>query len=150
MAMKKPAKKSGPKKQNPTRIYPDFVDPAADWALGPGIDYFFLPWRQNKDWLPIVILLEGITPNDFQTGAFLDQKDQKESVDLAKFIQFSELGPAGSSVHGEGEYFMASAHRDFFDFLANHSYHEALSKYVKDIILGLPLDAIPLPPSLGR
>jgi len=161
--MKKPPKKSGPQKsgpkksgpkksapqtQNPTRVYPDFVDPAADWALGPGIDYFFLPWRKNKDWLPIVILLEGITPKDFLAGTFLPGAERPELSDV---FQFSELGPEEeAALHGEGAYYMASAHKNFFfEVLADRSYQEALSKHVKDVTIGLPLDAISLPPSLG-
>ena len=63
--------KSAPQKQDAPRVYPDFVDTAAYWALGPGIDYFFLPWRENKEWFPIVISLKGITPEDFLAGTLL-------------------------------------------------------------------------------
>lgn len=142
--MKTPAQSAAPTVQAP--VYPDFVDPAADWALGQGIDYFFLPWRQNQDWLPIAIKLQGITVEGFVTGAFLNLKEQST---LSKLIEFSKLQPKEPALLAEDEYYMASAHKDFFKLLANKDNYETLSKYVKEITLGLPLDSMSLPPKQG-
>lgn len=137
--MRTPAQTPSPQK-NPTAAFPDFVDPAVHWTLGPGIDYFFLPWRQNKDWLPIVILLQGISLDDFKKASFV----------VTGTLVFSQLQPDGSSVHGEGEYYMASAHKDFFlKTLADKPLDELVSQHVREVWLGLPLDSMSLPPSAG-
>jgi hypothetical protein len=133
--------------KGPSGAYPDFVDPAAYWALGPGIDYFFLPWRQNKEWLPIVIQLQGITPDAFLKIEFADDADR---FVLGDFIQFSKLQPEQPSRLEDDEYYMASAHKNFFfRILANKDFQDALSQNIKSISLGLPLDSISLPPSQG-
>jgi hypothetical protein len=147
MAMRSPAQSPVPPAQNPNSVYPDFVDPAAYWALGPGIDYFFLPWRQNKEWFPIVIQLKGIAPEDFLKVEFEDDSDK---LVLGNLIQFSQLQPEEPSLVKDGEYYMASANKNFFfDILANKEFHEQLTRYIGSITLGLPLDSISLPPSQG-
>jgi hypothetical protein len=46
------------------------VDPAIDWALGPGRSYFFAPGEKEKDpWLPVTLHLGSISAGDLASGA---------------------------------------------------------------------------------
>ena len=77
-------------------------------------------------------------------------EDFKKAPFVSGLLEFSQLQPKDASVHGDGEYYMASAHKDFFlKTLAKKPLDELLSNHVKDITLGLPLDALSLPPSEG-
>ena len=48
---------------------PDF-DPYGEWVLGPGRPYYFGA-EGTLPWIPVLLLLDGVTPSEFADGADL-------------------------------------------------------------------------------
>ena len=135
------------------------VDPGADWvlgspsrsrfeeidALGPGGDYFFLPERANRYWMPILVGLAKITVRDFAAGAQFD--GLKDSDTLKKqwtsCTVFSDLDVDGPGATDPNFYCAPTVTKAFFVLLSQQA---ELRKVVASVTLGLPLERESLPP----
>jgi hypothetical protein len=115
------------------------VDPYADWALGPGRTYFFLPGRQDE-WVPVLLQLT-ISVEAFAEGLHLEEQGRgawKESVHVSQL----DIEPEAAA---EDEPYCTAMVREkfFFDALRlNKQVRDA----VADVTLGLPLDSESLAP----
>ena len=162
-----PAKSKSDKSGADLRLsYEHLVDPGADWVLGsptahdfddinklgPGGDYFFLPERKNRYWLPILVGLRKITVDDFAAGA---QFDGLPNSDLLKkqwtsCTVFSVLDIKGPGAADQNFYCAPTVTKAFFDLLSDRP---ELRQVVASVTLGLPVDAellpqtIPIPPA---
>jgi hypothetical protein len=119
------------------------MDPYAEWALGTGRQHFFRPQagRQQR-WLPVLIRLNGISPQAFVDGqSFVDDG---QSLSLWRgSIRLSPLYARRESDSKE-PYCTAMVRLGFFEFLKRN---ETLRAVVTRITIGLPLDAASLPSS---
>jgi hypothetical protein len=114
------------------------ADPYLEWATGAGRTSYFLPGRQDN-WLPVLVLLRGITAKEFASGENLpvDFDFWKISVRVPDFYV------SAPEVPGEQEtYCTALVTEHFFELLNDN---ETLRNFVPQITLGLPLGAESLP-----
>jgi len=145
--------------------YERLVDPGADWVLGsparpafdeittlgPGGDYFFLPERENRYWLPILVGLREITVRDFAAGAQFDGLPESDTLkeQWASCTVFSDLDVDGPGATEPNFYCAPTVTKGFFVLLSRWS---ELRKVVASVTLGLPLEreslprSIPIPP----
>lgn len=157
-----------PAKSKPGKVGADLeiayrllVDPGADWVLGspsrpgfdeidglgPGGDYFFLPERKNRFWMPILVGLRKITVRDFAAGAQFD--GLKDSGTLKQqwtnCTVFSDLDVDGPGATDPNFYCAPTVTKAFFILLSQQA---ELRKVVASVTLGLPLEQESLPPSI--
>ena len=116
------------------------VDPAVDWALGEGNDYFFASQAQRQ-WMPILVQLQRMNAREFQDGKqFLEREADfdvwRSSVRVSKL--YTELADDAEPFR----FCTALVTREFFEFLLSKP---DLRKFVARVTLGLPLDRDSLP-----
>jgi len=115
------------------------VDPAVDWALGEGADYFYA-LHQQRQWMPILVQLKDIDPSRFQEGKeFLRSDEMKRweaSVRVSKLYIRPEAGARPF------RFCTALVTKEFFELLLENP---KLREFVARITLGLPLDRDALP-----
>jgi hypothetical protein len=157
-----PAKsKSGKGGADDEIVYGLLVDPGADWVLGspatqgfdeidklgPGGDYFFLPERQNRYWMPVLVGLRKITVRDFAAGAQFDGLKDSDTLkeQWTTCAVFSDLDIKGPGAKDPNFYCTPTVTKDFFVLLSRRP---ELRKVVASVTLGLPLERESLPPSI--
>lgn len=113
------------------------MDPYVEWALGAGRPHFFMPGRQRR-WIPILVRLNGISPDDFADG----QQFVDDGQSLALWRASVRLSPIyrGRGVHEP--YCTAMVTPGFFEFMKRS---DKLRQSVTRVTIGLPLDAESLP-----
>jgi hypothetical protein len=119
------------------------VDPSVDWALGSGRSYFFP--TKDRTWMPILILLTGISPADFAAGTgFVAEQDKPW---WKRTVIVSELYTGPDHPSAETAFCTALVQPDYFDYFATN---DALRKLVRRFTLGLPLPAGSVRPMFDR
>lgn len=114
---------------------PDF-DPYAEWVLGPGRPYYFGA-EGPRPWIPLLLLLDGVTPAEFADGADFVAESDKPTWRL--MVRVPELALARNL---EG-YCPVLVKEVFFQELATNT---KLRKRVTDFQLAEPLPADSFPP----
>jgi hypothetical protein len=117
------------------------MDPYVEWALGAGRANFFLPGRQQR-WLPVLVRLKGISPQEFANGQQFVEDGQSLALWRAS-VRVSALYTGGERDDRE-TYCTAMVRPGFFEFVKRS---DTLRDSVARITIGLPLDAESLPPS---
>jgi hypothetical protein len=121
------------------------VDPAVDWALGEGNDYFFASHAQRQ-WMPILVQLKQMDAREFQDGKqFLERAEQFESWRSSVRVSKLYTEPAGDAE--PFRFCTALVTREFFEFLLTNP---DLRRFVARVTLGLPLDRDSLPAEAFR
>jgi hypothetical protein len=112
------------------------VDLYVGWALGPGRERFFLP--QQREWMPVLVRLEGISAAEFASGRPFLADDAL--TDWSSAVQVAPLFTQARTAPGPVSYCTALVTSRFFDML---SANERLRSFVPRVTLGLPMDRTP-------
>ena len=118
------------------------VDPAVEWALGEGADYFF-PSDDQQLWVPILVQLkQDVGEKEFESGSLLRVKDWSDFVRLSS-------AQAKSFTDSRTRFISAFVKRTFFnrlwDLWKDEEFRTLYEKYVARITIGLPLDDDSMP-----
>ncbi len=130
-----------------TTVEPGFsrvpgVDPAVEWALGEGADYFF-PSENQQQWVPILVQFkEEISESEFENGKRFIAEGWKVPVRVGRVH-------TADSADRPVRFTTALVSRAYFqrlvDLWPNKEFQEAYKKYIARIVIGLPLDDDSLP-----
>lgn len=112
-------------------------DPYAEWVLGPGRPYYFGAPGTLR-WIPVLLLLDGVTPSEFADGADFVADPDKPRWRL--MVQVPELELS----HNTDGYCAVLVKETFFSELEKNT---KLRDRVPDLQLCEPLPADSFPPS---
>ena len=119
------------------------LDPELEWALGAGQQSFFAAQRQDR-WMPVTIELQGISLEEFTAGTgFLDDGPSRTMWQASIRVASPYLPNADRQT--DTIFLNAMVTPGFFEFFKRN---ERLRETVRNIVLGLPLGAESLDPSL--
>lgn len=115
------------------------IDPGVEWALGPGRRYFFPPGRQ-QDWMPVLVLLDGISAAEFADGSgFIEDSQLPE---WRRSVRVSPLYLTPIPAFEAVPQCTAMVTETLFEMLSEN---DALQRVVTRVTLGLPLNQSSLP-----
>lgn len=127
------------------------VDPAIDWALGSGRNYYFALGEKEKDpWLPVTLQFAKISARDLASGARF-VRTKKESGAWEKGIQIPSFYSDPPKGLEEVRFCTAWVRESFLGTLVGLA-----PEYIERIELSLPLraeslgKAAPTPPKTGQ
>jgi hypothetical protein len=116
------------------------MDPYADWALGAGRRYFFLPGRQ-QDLMPVLLQLRNISVQAFAEGKFIKGAQRRKR--WLDSVHVSPLDIEFQAGADDSPFFATLVREDFFRLVTSV---KELRDVVESVTLGLPLDSDSLPP----
>jgi hypothetical protein len=117
------------------------IDPAVEWALGEGADYFF-PSEAQQEWVPILVQFkEGLSETEFESGKhFLTAWSNLVRVSSVHTANFVDKPVQFTAAFVKREFFQR-----LLDLWPNKEFQKAYDRYIARISLGLPLDDDSLP-----
>jgi hypothetical protein len=117
--------------------------PYVDWAWNEGFPYYFLPGLQetDKERMPLLLQLRGISAEEFVHGAFIEGEERQQEWQASFLIPFPDA--EGLAPPGDASWVVAMATKEISDTIAEA---REVSRYVETVILGRPLDTQSLPP----
>jgi hypothetical protein len=118
------------------------VDPAVEWALGEGADYFF-PSENQRQWVPILVQFkEELSESEFESGRRFVAEGWKVPMRVGRVhtADFADRPVRFTTALVSRAYFLR-----LVELWPDPKFKEAYEKYIARIILGLPLDDDSLP-----